>query len=224
MPVQTRHMWPGKIVGPVQGHGGDLNNISTYPRTPTILLNLPSRSTVLILSKLILKKNPSWGMRIHLKVMILILGLIIYFTLLLIVRTCTFKKYSISITSVLGIWTLNCPIPQDYSKLMGGFQCTMEVYVSQWPKYFPEQHLILTNYFLSLWWTNFMTGFVQYLIQPRAVDQVMVMTVRILDLGYTYSIYRLKKTPNNNVSTINLVWISTWTTSSISWNLDLWGI
>ena len=104
---------------------------------------------------------------------------------------------------------------------MGGFQCTREVDVSQWPKYFPEQHLVLTHYMLSLWWMNFLTGLVHYLIQPGAVDQVMVMTTSLVDMSYTYTICRMKKTPDIIVSTINLVWLSTWTTSSISCTLAL---
>ena len=220
MPVQTRHMCPGKRVGPVQGHGGDLNHQSTYPKPPTIPLKFPIRSTVLILSKLILKKFLPWGIRIILRVMIPVLGLIIFFTLPLIVLTCTFIKYYIKIKSVPGIWTLNCPIPQDYSKLMGGFQCTRGVDVSQWPKSFPGKHFVLTHYMLSLWWMNFMKVWVHYLIQPGSVDQVMVTTTSIADLRYTYSIYRLKKTPDIIVLTINLVWLSTWTTSIISCTLS----
>ena len=158
MPVQTRHMCPGKRVGPVQGRGGNLNHQSTYPSPPNIPLNvpiretvLPIRATVLILYKLIPKKLPPWYMRILLGVLIPVLGLIFYFTLLHMVLTCTFIKYSINITSVIGIWTLNFPILKNCAKLMGGCQHTREVYVPHWSKYLPKQYIVLTQYMLSLW-------------------------------------------------------------------------
>ena len=198
-------MCPGKRLGPVQRHEGDLKQQDTYPRLPTIPPNFPSRSMVLILSKLILKKIPPWDMMILLRVMIPVLSPMIYFTLLCIVLTCNFIKYSIKITSVLGIWTLNFPIPLDYSKLMGVFQRMREVDVSQRTKDLPEQHLILTQYILILWWMNFLTVLVHYLIQPWEVDQLMVMTNSLVDLGYTYSRYMMKKTPDIIVSAINLI-------------------
>ena len=184
------------MLGPVQGNGGNLNHQIIYPRPPNIPLNFSTRTTVLILYKLILKKIPPWGMRILLIVMITVLGIIIFFILLLMLLTCTLIKYYINITSVLGIWTLNFPILQNYAKLMGGCQHTREVYVHHWSKYLPKQYIVLTQYMLSLWWINFLTGLGQYLIQPGTVDQLMVMTTRLVDVGYTYSGYRLKKTPD----------------------------
>ena len=60
-----------------------------------------------------------------------------------------------------------------------------EVDVSQWPKSFPEEHLVLTHYMLSLWWMHFLTGLVQYLIQTVEVDLVIVMTTSLVDIGCT---------------------------------------
>ena len=140
------------------------------------------------------------------------------------VLTCTFIKYSINITSVIGIWTLNFPILKNCAKLMGGCQHTREVDVSHWPKYFPDKYLVLTHYMLSLWWTDFLTGLGQYLIQPGEVDQVMLMTTILVDIGYNYSRYRHNNTPDIIFLVFNLVWLSTWTTSIISCNLAVWGI
>ena len=51
----------------------------------------------------------------------------------------------------------------------------------------------------------------------------MVTPNRLMDIGYTYTIFRLKNTPEIIFIIINLVWLSTWTTSRISWTLDLQG-
>ena len=62
------------------------------------------------------------------------------------------------------------------------------------------------------------------MIQPGAAKHVMVMTTSLMDLGYTYSRHRLNNPPDITIAIINLVWISTWTTLSISYTIDLKGI
>ena len=62
------------------------------------------------------------------------------------------------------------------------------------------------------------------MILPWAVYQLVVITNILLDLGYTYSRHRLNNPPDITIAIINLVWISTWTTLSISYTIDLKGI
>ena len=125
-------------------------------------------------------------------------------------------KVDTSYINYIPHWMLDKCKEYEEKNTIGRIPTNRGVDVSLWPKSFPEQHLVLTHYMLSLWWMNFLTGLVHYLIQPGAVDQVMVMTTSLVDMSYTYTICRMKKTPDIIVSTINLVWLSTWTTSIIS--------
>ena len=67
---------------------------------------------------------------------------------------------------------------------------------------------------LDAWWTQFLAGLGNYVIQPGSANKVMVTTTRITNLGYTYAIHRINNIPEIDVTVINLLWLSTRTTSS----------
>ena len=131
---------------------------------------------LLMLSKCIFKSLYFWNMRILPGYMTPAIGLIISFTLLLMVLNWPFIKYPINITSFLGICSINLLVPPTNSELMIGCRQNMEVDYSQCSKYFPKQDLSLTHYIVNSWWLHFLVGLVHYVIQPGAVDKVMVIT------------------------------------------------
>ena len=94
--------------------------------------------TVFIISKWILNNTPLWGTRIILEVMKPVFDLTIYLILLLMAITWIFTKYPIKVTSVLGIWTMNCLIPEMDTKLMGIHQNIRDGDNSQTLKYFTK--------------------------------------------------------------------------------------
>ena len=46
----------------------------------------------------------------------------------------------------------------------------------------------------------------------------------VMDLGYDYSRLSLKKTPDNAITIVGLLWLSTWNISNIFCNISLQGI
>ena len=50
-----------------------------------------------------------------------------------------------------------------------------------------------------------MSGLGHYAILTRSVKKLMVMTTRLMDLGYTYERHRMKRTPDIIVTINNLV-------------------
>ena len=129
----TRRDKPGhrrsSKVGPVQCHRGDLNFQIVSLSPPTLPLNLPRISMVLIHCKRILNKNFLWIIGILLGSMTHVIYIIISFIILCVVITWPLIKYPTNTTSGLGIWTLKCLIPSTNYDIMGGHQCTREVYV-----------------------------------------------------------------------------------------------
>ena len=66
----------------------------------------------------------------------------------------------------------------------------------QFLKYLCKKDIILTQYMLSARWMNFMEGLRHYMIRTGEVDQVMVLSTSLTELGYTYVIHRLNKSPD----------------------------
>ena len=63
-------------------------------------------------------------------------------------------------------------------------------------KVFPKKYFIPAHCIISSWWTHLLEGFGHYVIQPRAIQWLMVTTNNIMNMGYTYAITRLKNTPD----------------------------
>ena len=56
----------------------------------------------------------------------------------------------------------------------------------------PNQDLILKRYMLRVWWINILLGLGHYIIQTVAIEQVMLMANKLMNLGYAYTKIRLK--------------------------------
>ena len=110
------------------------------------------------------------------------------------------------------------------SKLMVGYQRTLEVEDYHCLKIFPKQDLIFANHMLIAWWIHFLELLVHFVLQTGAVDHVMVTTTSLMELGYPYARYRLNNSPDIVITTINIVWLSTQTASRIARNPALKGI
>ena len=52
---------------------------------------------------------------------------------------------------------------------------------------FPKKYIILIYYILSAWWIHLLEKFGPYIIQPGEIEQVLLMTTNLMDLGYTYT-------------------------------------
>ena len=126
-----------------------------------------------------------WVTRILLGSTIHIIELILYFELLLMVLTCSFIKYPIKITSILGIYKLNSIIPPMYAEMMGRFLHIRKGNESQCLKYLPKQDFARKHYTLSVRCMYFLEVLGHYFIRTRAVNQVMVMTTILMELVHT---------------------------------------
>ena len=116
--------------------------------------------------------------------------------LIIMVLIWTSIKYPINISSILGIWTINCLIPPMDAELMDGHIRTRDVYDLLYLMDFHKENLTLTHYMLGAWWLYFLDGLVHYCIHTGSIKQVLVTTNNIMTLGYTYYKYRLKKPPD----------------------------
>ena len=56
--------------------------------------------------------------------------------------------------------------------------------ISQCLKVLPNKYLILVHYMLSAWWSQLLSVFGHYMIQPGESEKVMVMTTGLMDLGH----------------------------------------
>ena len=134
-------------------------------------------------------------MRTLLWIIIPILNLLLYIELLIMILTWIAIQYPIKISSILGIWTTNCLIPPTDAEMIGGHRQTRDEDNSLCLKTFSKENLIFTHYMISAWWLHIIYGLVHYVIRPRAIEQVMVITNNIMTLGFTYAKRRLKKPP-----------------------------
>ena len=129
----------------------------------------------------------------------------IYFILIFMVLTYPLVKYSIKITYILGVYSLNTLKLPTNADLMFGCCHTRLVVVYQCLKYFPKQNLILAHYMIRSWWIQLIVGLLHYAILPRSSEQVVVITNILMDLGYTYNRSSLNNLPYIFISIINLL-------------------
>ena len=80
------------------------------------------------------------------------------------VLTWSFIIYTINITLVLKILTLNCLIPPTNAELMRKIQRAMEGDIYKCIKDLPKKYIILTNYMLSEWRIQLIIGLGKYVI------------------------------------------------------------
>ena len=66
---------------------------------------------------------------------------------------------------------------------VAGRRRTKRVYDSQHLRAFPEKNLIIMHYMISVWWFHLLDRLVHYLIRPGFIEQVLVITNSIINLG-----------------------------------------
>ena len=106
-------------------------------------------------------------------------------------------------------------------ELMSGRQCNKEGDEHQCLKIFPNQDLFLIHYVLSTWQTYLLTGLGHYIIRPRAIEHMILMTTNLMTLGYIYARRRLKNLPNIIFTVKLFLRRIIWTLSRLDWDLDL---
>ena len=72
---------------------------------------------------------------------------------------------------------------------------TREVDDPQHIRAFPEKNLVLMHCMLRSWCLHLMYGLGQYVIWSGVIEQVLVITNNIMNLGYTYAKRKINNTP-----------------------------
>ena len=94
---------------------------------------------------------------------------------------------------------------------------------SQCLKVLPNEDLILTHYMILLWWIKLLEGLRHYVILNGAIEQVMVMTTNLMNMGYIYTRLRLMKPPDIFFTLDHFRWLIAWNPSRLTHDLALRG-
>ena len=78
---------------------------------------------------------------------------------------------------------------------MGGCKCMREGYDSQHLRYFPDQNIILMHYMLSVMWIHLISGLGNYFVRTGAIEEVLMMTINLMNLSYTNTRSSLNNPP-----------------------------
>ena len=162
-------------------------------------------------------------MRILIRVMSPILDLSLYITLPLMILTCPTIQYYVNITSTLVIWETNWLIPPMDTEIMHRLRCKREGYKPQKLRVYPNQNIIILHYILRLRWIHLLIGSGNYVIQPGAIEQILVMTTKLTTLSYSYNICRIKNPPIIFFTINHFRRLITWVPSRLAWAIDFWG-
>ena len=139
------------------------------------------------------------------------------------VLTCPAIQYPTKVASIIGIWKINCLIPQTEEELMGRHRLTREGNAYLCIRAFPKENIILTQYKLRAWWLHLLDGLGHYVIRPGVFAPILMMASNIMTLGYTYVKNRPKNTPNILCQISHTSKLIVWTPSKISWTPELQG-
>ena len=63
------------------------------------------------------------------------------------------------------------------------------------------------HYMLRAWWLHLMYGLGQYVIRSGVIEQVLVITNNIMNLGYTYAKRKINNTPEIIHKLTHIGWI-----------------